>query len=309
MTLSGGADTSVVGGNCYRYRLKISDRVGNQATTSNTSDAKVDTSAPGAPSLTLSESSVLSYVSGSTLYYNAQGSNAATFDVSATSSDAQSGLQKINFPALTGMTGGGDDTSNPYSATYSWINSSSASGSKTVTVTNGAGSTSTATFTVTNDTTGPTGASAALSGGPWYSTASVPLTVSAGTDSGSGIDATSQIVERDSATLSNGTCGSFSGSWSQVTLSGGADTTVSTGNCYRYRLKIADNVANQSTSAASADAKVDTSAPSAPSLTVSESSALSYVSGSTLYYNAQGSTPRPSTSRAPRATRSPGSTS
>src|SRR5204862_3257954 len=83
----------------YRYRLKISDRVGNQATTSNTSDAKVDTSAPGAPSLTVSESSVLSHVSGSTLYYNAQGSNAATFDVSATSSDGQSGLQKINFPA------------------------------------------------------------------------------------------------------------------------------------------------------------------------------------------------------------------
>ena len=47
-----------------------------------------------------------------------------------------------------------------------------------------------------------------------------------GTDAGSGIDSASGVVERDSATLSNGSCGTLSGTWTPVTLSGGADTTV-----------------------------------------------------------------------------------
>ena len=43
---------------------------------------------------------------------------------------------------------------------------------------------------------------------------------------------------------------------------GGADTTVTTGNCYRYRIHVADNVGNTSAnSTATADAKVDTTAP------------------------------------------------
>src|SRR5207244_9162973 len=117
-----------------------------------------------------------------------------------------------------------------------------------------------------------------------------------GADTWSGVDSTGGVVERDSATLSAGTCGAFSGSWTQVTLVGGADTTVVSGNCYRYRYTISDNVGNTSSvSAASADAKVDTSAPSAPSLTLSESSPLEHASGSTLYYNAQGSNSGPVT--------------
>ncbi len=111
VTLSGGADTTVVSGNCYHYRYVVTDNVGNQTTTTQTADAKVDTTAPSAPSLTVSESSPLSYVSGTTLYYNAQGSNTASFTVDGTSTDAQSGIQKLNFPAVSGMTGGGDDSS------------------------------------------------------------------------------------------------------------------------------------------------------------------------------------------------------
>ena len=291
VTLAGGADTTVASGNCYRYRYTISDNVGNTSSPSTaSSDAKIDTTAPGAPVLTLSESSPLSYVSGTTLYYNAQGSNTAPFTVDGTSTDPQSGIQKLNFPAVSGMTGGGDDSSSPYQGSYTWTNTTSASGAQTVTATNGAGSTATSTFTVTKDVTAPTGQTADLAGGPWYTTLSVPLTLDNGSDAGSGLDNTSQVVERDTATLSNGSCGSFSGSWSAVTLSGGADTTVTSGNCYRYRIRISDNVGNTSSnSAATADAKVDTTAPSAPGLTLSESSPLSYVSGTTLYYNAQGS--------------------
>ena len=47
VTLVGGADTSVVDGNCYRYRVEVSDNVGNQSAPSAVSaDAKIDTSAP-----------------------------------------------------------------------------------------------------------------------------------------------------------------------------------------------------------------------------------------------------------------------
>ena len=97
-----------------------------------TVDARIDTTAPSAPSLTLSESSALEYVSGSTLYYNPQGSNSASFDVAATSSDAQSGIASIAFPAVYGSDSS-TVTSSPYSQTYSWDASAGASGSKTVT--------------------------------------------------------------------------------------------------------------------------------------------------------------------------------
>ena len=216
----------------------------------------VDTSAPSAPSLSISESSALSYASGTTLYYNAQGSNTASFTVTGTSSDGQSGIQKLTFFSVSGMTGGGDDASSPYAGTYTWDQNTNASGTQTVTSYNNGNGTTTSTFTVTKDTDAPTGASIALSGGPAYSSASVPLTISNGSDSVSGVDASSQIVERDSATLANGVCSGFTGTWSTVTLSGGADASVATGNCYRYRLKISDNVGNQAQTSNTADAKV-----------------------------------------------------
>src|SRR5439155_23568175 len=100
---------------------------------------KVDTTAPSAFTPSLAESSPLEYASGTTLYYNAQASNSASFTVSAAPTDAQSGIQKLNFPAVTGMSGGGDDTSSPYQSSYTWTASTTVSGAQTVTATNNAG--------------------------------------------------------------------------------------------------------------------------------------------------------------------------
>ena len=110
---------------------------------------------------------------------------------------------------------------------------------------NGAGVTSATSFTLTPDSTAPTGQTVSLSGGPWYATLSVPLTLGSGSDSDSGVNPTSGIVLRAQATLSSGTCGAF-GAYSQVTLVGGADTSVTSGNCYRYQYRISDRVGNQS---------------------------------------------------------------
>src|SRR5204862_4824337 len=121
--------------------------------------------------------------------------------------------------------------------------------------------------TVTPDTAAPSGQTVALSGGPWYGTLAVTLALANGTDAGSGVDAASGVVQRAEATLASGTCGGF-GSFATVTLAGSTDTTVQSGKCYRYRYAISDRVGNQSgQSAVTADAKVDTTAPTAPALT------------------------------------------
>ena len=141
-----------------------------------------------------------------------------------------------------------------------------ASGAKTVTFTNGAAGTATGAFTVTSDTTGPAGQSAGLSGGPWYTTASIPLTLDNGTDAGSGVDTRPRCRRARTAHARDGTCDTFGG-WAPITLSGGADTDVSGGNCYRYRYSVTDNVGNADRPRRpSADCKVDTSAarPSPP---------------------------------------------
>src|SRR5581483_10090147 len=278
VTLVGGADTTVTSGNCYRYQYKISDNVGNQSAASAASaDAKVDTTAPSAPGLSYSALSAMS-ASGNTLYYRPAAGGG--FTVTASSSDGESGVS-YSFPTLpAGWSASGTGAARSYTYTAS---PTAPSGPQNVTATNGAGLTASTAITFTADSTGPTGQTVTLSGGPWYTTTSIPLVLANGSDTGAGVDASSGVVLRASATLTGGVCGSF-GSYSPVTLVGGADTTVTSGNCYRYQYKISDNVGNQSAaSAASADAKVDTTAPSAPGLSYSALSAMS-ASGNTLYY-------------------------
>ena len=252
-------DTSVQSGFCYRYRLTISDRVGNASTPVVSGIAKIDTSDPSVPDLTLSESSAFSSVSGTTLYYNPQGSNSGSFTVDATSTDAQSGIASISFPAVFGADGA-TDSSSPYSNGYAWTAGDSASGAKTVTATDGAGRTSTATFTVTPDTTAPSGQTIALTGGPWYTSTSVAFSLGNGSDAGSGLDVSTRSVERASATLNpDGTCGTFGAYGGSYTS---PDTSVQDGHCYTYRFTIADAVGNVSTAVVTTVAKVDTTVPS-----------------------------------------------
>ena len=77
MTLTAGADTGVMSGKCYRYRVRSSDLVGNEATSAASASVQVDTAAP---SVTLDD----------------PGANlAGTVTLSATATDPASGIASV----------------------------------------------------------------------------------------------------------------------------------------------------------------------------------------------------------------------
>ncbi len=133
-----------------------------------------------------------------------------------------------------------------------------------------AGNTATLPVTFTSDTTAPSGGSVSYTGG-YYTAASVPVTLDDGTDAQSGIDTVSsgsELLQRASATLTAGACGGFGGFTTIATHPGATatDNGVSSGNCYRYRYVVLDNVGNSVTYTSGATVKVDTDAPNAFSL-------------------------------------------
>src|SRR5205823_13529120 len=115
---------------------------------------------PTAP--VLFQSSPLKDASATPLYSLSLHAALPIFAVSAASADAQSGIQKVSFPGVSGMSGGGDVTGSPYQTSYTWTGTTAASGAQTVTATNNAGLATTGSFTVVNDTTAPTGQTVAL---------------------------------------------------------------------------------------------------------------------------------------------------
>jgi hypothetical protein len=216
-----------------------------------------------------------------TLWFRPTGSG--SFNLAATATNAAS----VAFPDLSAVAGwagstGGVVTTPFTSPVYSWSSGAAAPGTKALTATGAGGGTATAPITVSGDSTAPSGQSVTLAGGPWFGS-SVSLTVTAGTDAGSGVDASRSVVERAAATLTNGACGTFA-AFTAVTLSGTADSSVTSGNCYRYQAMATDNVGNVSAvSQPSADAKVDGSAPTTPSLLFTGFSNAA-ASGSTVYF-------------------------
>ena len=203
-------------------------------------------------------------------------------------------VSQVDFPApaQTGFTGGGNSpTVPPYvSTTYSFDGTNTTEpGAKTIVVHDEAGNTPLSTpFNLKRDVTGPTFASPPTAGGA-TNTLSVPVATSTATDpGGSGVDATTYVVQRDTGTASNGTC-TWNNTWAPVTLVAGNDTTVTAPGCYRYRMSVKDNVSNTGYSAASNQVIVDQTNPSsAGTVTASTASADTYATGSTVFYRPAG---------------------
>ena len=91
----------------------------------------------------------------------------------------------------------------------------------------------------------------------------MPLTLANGSDSGAGLAGTGMLLQRASATLSNGTCGTFGGfaTIASDPLLSTSDLTVTTGHCYVYRYVVSDQVGNQAVYTSSNVVKVDSQAP------------------------------------------------
>jgi hypothetical protein len=233
---------------CYRYQYVVPDALGN-TTTYTSPDVKVDSTGPSAPSLTFSAFTNAYWSgSGSTVYYRSAAGSGG-FTVTASATDAASGIASYAFPAPAAnwtATAGALGVDG-----YSWSGTPGAPGSDIVTATNNAGVASAGTsFTVTADDTGPTAGTVSYLNGTTSGT-SVSVSFTNGTDAGSGIG--TRLLQRTQATLSGGVCGSFGGYATVATNPASPYVdTVSGGTCYKYQYLVADNLGNVGTPATSA---------------------------------------------------------
>jgi hypothetical protein len=270
-TISGTTQPTIETGFCYLYTLTGTDNVGNAASVKTT--VKVDTTGPSSPTVSLSSATGNTFISGTTVYINAQAGKEGSFKATGASTDGQTGVTSIALPALTGFSEGGGTLSSPFETKYKWSGAVGASGAQSVTATNGFGLTTTnpSAFTVAPDTTAPSSAGTVTVPARVHTT-SVSVTFSGAVDAGSGISTGAGELLRAEATYTVGTdtCGSF-GSFAKVGSAGPAspfsDTTVVNNKCYEYEYKASDNVGNTTTSGASGTAKVDTTAPKASAIT------------------------------------------
>lgn len=264
--------TLIATNNCYRYTLKGTDNVGNNV--SIITIVKVDTSAPTTPAPTLSAATgTNTFISGTNVFINPQAGNSGSFQVADAPTDTQSGIQKVNFPALAGFTsGGGDDTTSLYSTTYNWSGAgATASGSQTLTAFNNAALQNTTSFTVTPDTTKPatTPSPSPAANAQGWNRANVTVTLSATDTGGSGVQKITY---------------SESGAQTLVNTTYTVPFTISTQGTTTISYFATDNVGNVEATGTLV-IKLDTAAPTSNTLALaSQSGGGSFKSANTIFY-------------------------
>ncbi|HEY5059098.1 MAG TPA: Ig-like domain-containing protein [Gaiellaceae bacterium] len=256
----------------YTVVARATDNAGNTTDAAGVA-VTVDNTAPVHALTTASSSGA--YLSGGTVYY--KGNAAGSFVLDDALTDATSGPANVGYPdiATAGWTHTAETTtSGPAyaSSTFSWTASPSTPSGYVVTGHDVAGNPAALPLPFVSDTTAPAGGSISVAGG-YTNVASAAIALDDGTDAQSGVDtvsAGSELLQRASATLAGGACAGF-GSFTTIATHPGTsatDTGVSSGNCYRYRYVVLDNVGNSVTYTSGATVKVDTDAPSAFSLAV-----------------------------------------
>jgi len=228
---------------CYSYQYVVLDSLGH-STTYTSPDIKVDLTAPAAPTLVHSGFANAYWSSGTVVYYRSAASS-GSFTTTSTATDTASGIVSYSFPSL-----GANWTSTPGALgvnTYSWSGAPAVPGAKSITATNNANGVSSTSFTPTADDTAPTAGTISYVNGDTMGT-TVSVTFGVGIDNGSGIG--TRLLQRASATRTDGICGAFGGF---TTVTNGTNPTsplvdpVVKGFCYMYQYVVADNLGNQST--------------------------------------------------------------
>jgi hypothetical protein len=170
-----------------------------------------DNTPPSAPALSLASTTTDGFVQGTKFFYRPAGTGSVT--VTATASDAGSGISRVVFPGL----GGGltpatatNDFSSPYLQTYSWSGTGTFNNAAiAVTAYDNIGNTASATFGVVPDSAAPTTTdnSAAITNAWKNTNQTVVLTTSDGT--GSGVAATYHTTDGSTPTTTSPTGTSF----------------------------------------------------------------------------------------------------
>ncbi len=222
-----------------------------------------DTTSP-TNAITLSDVTGNAGKTGSTIYYRGVGAGSLTLTNAV--SDAGSGPASSATAALGGTTTGwshnpstvSTPSGGPFvSATFSWTAGASSAPTEAVTGRDVAGNTAVTNLSFVNDSTAPTAGTITYTDGP-QAGLSVPITFTTGTDGGSGIG--SRQLQRRSAPLTSGTCGT----WSAFTNLGPVnptsvytDSAVSNGSCYQYQYVVTDVAGNTHTATSANVARVD----------------------------------------------------
>jgi hypothetical protein len=247
VTVSGGNDAATLATGCYRYSLTGTDNVGNAATATSTI-VKVDTSAPGAPTLAFSAVSGGVYYPGSgTQVFFRLAAASGSFTVTASATDPDTGIAGYAFPAALGT--GWTTVGSGAARTYSFTTGATEPGGQLVTATNAAGGVSSPTaFTVTSDAAAPAGGMLTVNGvaatgpGSTSTSASGSFAIDLRTDYAESASATASGLASSTLTREYGsTCASFG---SPTTISGSPAQTGLAPGCYRYTLTGLDNVGN-----------------------------------------------------------------
>jgi uncharacterized delta-60 repeat protein len=207
------------------------------------------------------------HVDGSSLYYNPAGTG--TFRADARSTD-DIGVSTATFPDLDGPGASGWSDGATVSAIdgeasheYTWTVGATVAGNPQIVVTDLAGRTSSTPLSVVTDSLAPTGGTITYADSATRAS-SVDVQWTIGTDAGSGVNAASARVERSTASLSNGQCGTFTAFVATTVVAPPApyvDTNLVADGCYRYRLGFSDNVGNRQIVSSSSTVRIDRTAP------------------------------------------------
>jgi len=257
---------TVDGGNCYIYFTRATNGTGATADSTSSAAVKVDTTAPA-----------ITWNTPSAAAYNTSGTITPVWTVTdAGTGVADAGIVTRQYTSLADDSCGGswtDDavqtndnaTSLTTARCYRW--------SFTTAPTDNAGNETASNLTsdiIKVDMTAPTAAGAPTTS-PTGLTNSTSVTITAGASAGDAQTGVTETFYRQTATLTDGECGSY-GSPVLVT----SPNTVAGDNCYTYFTRATNGAGESSDSDSSAVVEVDTTAPAAsePTLTAASDSGM-----------------------------------